>query len=139
MRRMNDESVEELLGQPIENVLARLDTSESGLSSQEAEEYLKEISLSETGLSKVIKKAYQILDLITFFTTQNNILQAWTVSQNTKAPQAAGRIHTDFEEGFIKAEVINWQDLVKSGSETNARDQGLYGQKEKIIQSKTEM
>ena len=72
----------------------------------------------------MIKQAYKILNLITFFTTQNDILQAWTIPQNTKAPQAAGRIHTDFEEGFIKAEVINWQDLVKLGTEQKAREEG---------------
>jgi len=105
-------------------ISARLEAELSELSKKEAQEYLEEFGLKEPGLSRVIKKAYQVLELITFFTTQNNILQAWTVPQNTKAPQAAGRIHTDFEKCFIKAEVINWKDLVGCFSEINAREQG---------------
>jgi len=90
-----------------------------------SEEEKKELGLKSTGLDQLIKASYKLLNLITFFTCQNNILQAWTVEQDTPAPQAAGRIHTDFENNFIKAEVINWQDLVKTGSEAQARDQGI--------------
>lgn len=76
-------------------------------------------------LDESIGASYKLLNLITFFTTQNNILQAWTVAKNSKAPQAAGKIHTDFAQGFIRAEVINWEKLIEAGSEPIARDRGL--------------
>lgn len=106
-------------------VSAKMEMELSELTPEEAQEYLKELGLLESGLSRLIKKAYEVLSLVTFFTSQNNILQAWTVPHGTKAPQAAGKIHTDFEEKFIRAEVINWKDLVKVGSEVRAREKGL--------------
>jgi len=107
------------------DISAKLESELADLSEKEAEEYRKEAGLTETGLDRLIKVSYQLLDLITFFTTQSNILQAWTVKKGAKAPEAAGVIHTDFAEGFIKAEVINWQDLVKLGGEHQAREKGL--------------
>jgi len=76
-------------------------------------------------LDGLIKAAYRLLDIITFFTVQNKILQAWTVERGVKAPQAAGRIHTDMQAGFIRVEVISWQKLVEVGSERAAREKGL--------------
>lgn len=112
----------------IENCIAisaKLEAELADLSEKEANEYRKEAGVKESGLDKLIKASYQLLDLLTFFTTQSNILQAWTVKRGVKAPESAGVIHTDFSEGFIKAEVINWQDLVKVGGEHQAREKGL--------------
>jgi len=106
-------------------ISAKLEAELADLSEKEANEYRKEAGAIESGLDKLIKASYQLLDLVTFFTTQSNILQAWTVKRGAKAPEAAGVIHTDFSEGFIKAEVINWQDLVKVGGEHQAREKGL--------------
>jgi len=85
----------------------------------------KELGYEKTGLDNLIKECYKILNLISFFTAQNKILQAWTLAKDSTAPEAAGKIHTDFAEGFIKAEVIYWQDLVQAGSELHAREKGL--------------
>jgi hypothetical protein len=106
-------------------ISAKLEAELADLSEKEALEYRKEAGVIESGLDKLIKACYQLLDLVTFFTTQSNILQAWTIKRGTKAPEAAGVIHTDFSEGFIKAEVINWQDLVKVAGEHQAREKGL--------------
>lgn len=76
-------------------------------------------------LDQLIKTSYKLLNLITFFTVQNKILQAWTVKQGSKAPQSAGKIHTDMEKGFIRAEIINWQKLIESGEEQKIREKGL--------------
>jgi hypothetical protein len=103
----------------------QLESELSELSEDERKEYLKELGLAESGLTKLIKAAYQILGLITFFTRQSNILQAWTCRVGTRAPQAAGLIHTDFEKGFIKAEVINWQTLLSCGGSKYAHEKGL--------------
>ncbi len=86
---------------------------------------VRELGLTDSALPQVIRHGYELLRLITFFTTASKILQAWTVSQGTKAPQAAGTIHTDFERQFIRAEVIAAEALVQCGSEANARAQGL--------------
>jgi len=92
--------------------------------SELSEEEKKELGYQKTGLDDLIKACYQILDLITFFTTQNKILQAWTLKRDSNILEAAAKIHTEFAEGFIKAEVINWEELFKAGSEHEAREQG---------------
>ena len=86
---------------------------------------MKELGVAESALPQVIRRGYALLRLLTFFTTASKILQAWTVAQGTKAPQAAGVIHTDFERNFIRAEVIQAGTLLTCGSEANARTQGL--------------
>ncbi|MDI6766812.1 MAG: redox-regulated ATPase YchF [Bacteroidota bacterium] len=91
---------------------------------QEREDFLKDLGLSESGLDKVIHEGYALLNLITFFTHNEKELRAWTVTKGTKAPQAAGKIHTDFERGFIRAEVIKYSDLLKYGSEHALREKG---------------
>jgi hypothetical protein len=80
-------------------------------------DFLASVGLEEPGLHAVIRAGYQVLDLITFLTAGEDECRAWTIKRNSKAPQAAGAIHTDFERGFIKAEVIWWEDLIKYGSE----------------------
>ena len=79
----------------------------------------------ESKLDLLIKKAYQLLDLITFLTTGSDETRAWTLKQGSAAPQAGGAIHTDFEDNFIKADVINWQDLINVGGIAQAREKGL--------------
>lgn len=112
------------IGQAIP-ISAKLEADLSELSLVEEKEYLKSYGLSQSQLDNLIVAAYKTLDLITFFTCQNAILQAWTVRNGAKAPEAAGKIHTDFAKNFIRAEIINWQNLIKAGSEHTAREKGL--------------
>ena len=95
------------------------------LDEEEQKEYIQELGLEQSGLDKLIKASYKLLELITFLTTGPEETKAWTVTSGAKAPQAAGVIHTDFEKGFIRAEIINWQKLLEAGSEASARDKGL--------------
>lgn len=97
----------------------------ANLNEEEQKEFIKELGLEEAGLDKLIKKAYTLLNLITFLTTGEDETRAWTIRKGAKAPEAAGVIHTDFEKGFIRAEIINYPDFIKAGSEARAREQGL--------------
>ncbi len=101
----------------IESELAMMDK-------EEAKEFMNELGFQESGLDSVIRSAYKMLDLITYFTSGEKETRAWTVQVGTKAPQAAGVIHTDFEKGFIRAEVIAYDDFVEYGGESGAREQG---------------
>ena len=118
-RKINDSVEDGLI------ICAKLESELADLEDNELQEYIKELDLEDTGLNKLIKRSYKILDLITFFTTRSKELKAWTIKKGTKAPQAAGKIHTDFEKGFIKAEVINWKDLIDANSEIHAKEKGL--------------
>jgi hypothetical protein len=89
-----------------------------------SEEDLKELGLKRAALDELIRLAYDTLGLLTFFTSGPKETRAWTVRQGATAPQAAGVIHTDFERGFIAAEVIDWKELVSLGSETKAKELG---------------
>jgi len=106
-------------------ICAKLESELADLESGELEQYIKELNLEDTGLNKLIKESYRILDLITFLTSGPKESRAWTIKKGAKAPQAAGKIHTDFEEGFIRAEVINWQNLLNAGGEVPAKEKGL--------------
>ena len=101
-----------------ESEIAELDTWE------ERQEFLAEIGLEESGVARLIRAAYALLDLQTFFTAGPDEVRAWTFLEGTKAPQAAGIIHTDFEKGFIRAEVIKYDDFVTLGSETAVKEAG---------------
>ncbi len=92
---------------------------------EEAKAMLSELGWSKSGLDRLITASYELLGLITMLTTGPKETRAWTVPKNTKAPQAAAVIHTDFEKGFIRAEVINWKTLLEAGSEVNAKAKGL--------------
>jgi GTP-binding protein YchF len=94
------------------------------LAPAEAREYLDALGLHEPGLDRLVHAAYRLLGLVTFFTVGDEECRAWTVKRGARAPQAAGVIHTDFEKGFIKAEVVRYEDLVALGSEAAARSQG---------------
>lgn len=117
-------------------ICAKLEAELTELSDQEMRDYLKDSGIPETGLDQLIKKSYQLLNLITFFTSGEKESRAWTIKRGTKAPQAAGRIHTDFERGFIRAETIAYDDFVKYNGWAGARDAGVLRQegKDYIVQ-----
>ena len=96
----------------------------SELNPEDQKEYMKDLGISESGLDRLARAAYKLLNLITYFTAGPMETKAWTIVAGTKAPQAAGVIHTDFEKGFIKAEVISWDKLLEAGSYAAARDKG---------------
>lgn len=96
----------------------------SELSPEEQKEYMKELGITESGLDRLAAAAYKLLNLITFITAGPKESKAWTIVKGTKAPQAAGVIHTDFEKGFIRAEVIQWDKLLEAGGYPGARDKG---------------
>ncbi|HOZ53414.1 MAG TPA: redox-regulated ATPase YchF [bacterium] len=97
----------------------------ASLPEEEQAEYLQELNISQSGLDKLIFTSYKLLGLETFFTTGKDETRAWTIKKGTKAPQAAAEIHTDFEKGFIRAEVINWEKFIKAGNEIKAKESGL--------------
>ena len=86
---------------------------------------LEALGLEESGLDVVIKASYDLLGLMSYLTAGKKETRAWTINKGTKAPQAAGKIHTDFERGFIKAEIVSYDDLVKFGSISKVKEQGL--------------
>ena len=94
---------------------------------EEKQEYLDDLGVSSSGLDKLVAASYSLLGLISFLTAGEDECRAWTIKKGTKAPQAAGKIHTDFERGFIKAEVVNYQDLLDNGSLAAAREKGIVG------------
>ena len=97
----------------------------SGLEKEDKKEMLEALGLEESGLDKLIKASYKLLGLMSFLTAGEPEVRAWTIKNGTKAPQAAGKIHSDIERGFIKAEVISYDDLIKSGNMVQAREKGL--------------
>ena len=115
----NDSEVFVICAQ-IEQEIAELDDEEKAM-------FLEDLGLKESGLEKLIKASYSLLGLISYLTAGEDETRAWTIKVGTKAPQAAGKIHTDFERGFIKAEVVNYKDLLEHGSLSAAREKGLVG------------
>ncbi|MGI6083646.1 MAG: redox-regulated ATPase YchF [Limnochordia bacterium] len=105
-------------------ISAQLEAEIAELSSEEAEAFLEELGLPELGLFRLAREMYAQLGLITFYTVKGPQTRAWPLPAGTTAPKAAGKIHSDMERGFIRAEVINWEDLVNIGSFAGARDQG---------------
>jgi ribosome-binding ATPase len=105
-------------------ISAKIEAEIAALSRDERQSYLGAMGLSEAGLDRLIRAGYALLDLVTFFTAGPKEARAWTVTRGTKAPQAAGVIHTDFERGFIRAETISYDEYVACGGETGARDAG---------------
>ena len=104
----------------IEQEIAELDDDEKAM-------FLEDLGLKESGLEKLIKASYSLLGLISYLTAGEDETRAWTIKVGTKAPQAAGKIHSDFERGFIKAEVVNYKDLLEYGSLAAAREKGVVG------------
>ena len=97
----------------------------SGLDPDEKQMFLADLGLDKSGLDRLIVVCYDLLGLISFLTAGQPEVRAWTIKKGTKAPQAAGKIHTDFERGFIRAEVVSFDDLVSCGGMTAAREKGL--------------
>lgn len=106
-------------------ICAQIEQEIAQLDEEERKIFLEDLGLKESGLEKLIKASYRLLGLHSFLTSGEDETRAWTVKLGTKAPQAAGKIHTDFERGFIKAEVVNYQDLLDCGSYAGAREKGL--------------
>ena len=104
----------------IEQEIAELDDEEKAM-------FLDDLGLKESGLEKLIKASYSLLGLISYLTAGEDECRAWTIKKGTKAPQAAGKIHSDFERGFIRAEVVNYQDLLEYGSLSAAKAKGVVG------------
>lgn len=105
-------------------ICAKLESEIAELSNEEARAYLEELGIKKSGLDQLISASYKILDLITFFTAGPKETHAWPITRGTKAPQAAGKIHTDFENGFIRAEIINWADIVEFNGDVKAKESG---------------
>jgi GTP-binding protein YchF len=108
-------------------ISARVEEEISELDDDEKAEFLEALGVTESGLDKLIAASYKLLGLMSFLTAGEDECRAWTIKIGTKAPQAAGKIHTDFERGFIKAEVVNYKDLLELGSLAAAREKGLVG------------
>lgn len=120
--------VEEIAAKEDEEAIilsAEIESELAQLLPEEETEFLKEMGIEEPGLDKLIHTAYHLLGLITFFTVSEKEVHAWTIHKGTKAPQAAGEIHTDFEHGFIRAETMHYDDLIKYGSEQAVKEKGL--------------
>ena len=117
-------------------ICAQIEEEISELDEDERKMFLEDLGLTESGLEKLVRASYHLLCIMSFLTAGEDETRAWTIKIGTKAPQAAGKIHTDFERGFIKAEVVNYQDLLDCGSYAGAREKGLVRMegKEYVVQ-----
>ena len=120
-------AIAEKEGSEVFVICAQIEQEIAELDDDEKQMFLEDMGLSESGLDKLIKASYSLLGLISFLTAGEDECRAWTIKKGTKAPQAAGKIHSDFERGFIKAEVVNYQDLLDNGSLAAAREKGIVG------------
>jgi len=111
-------------GAPVVPICTKLEAEIAQLPRDEQKVFLEDIGVHELGLDRVIREAYMLLDLITFFTGNPNELRAWSIKRGSTAYEAAGRIHTDFQRGFIRAEIYKTEDLLRDGSETAVREKG---------------
>lgn len=112
-------------GSEVIAISARIEEEIAELDAAEKKEFLQELGMSESGLDKIVKASYKLLGLISYLTAGEPEVRAWTIVNGTKAPQAAGKIHTDFEKGFIRAEVVAYDDLMACGTMTAAKEKGL--------------
>ena len=106
-------------------ICAQLEAEISGMEKEDKEMFLADLGLEQSGLNRIIQQGYSLLGLISYLTAGPQEVRAWTITRGTKAPQAAGKIHTDFEKGFIRAEIVSFDDLMSSGSMTAAKEKGL--------------
>jgi len=106
-------------------VCAQIEQEIAELDDEEKKMFLEDLGLNESGLEKLIRASYHLLGLISYLTAGEPEVRAWTIKRGTKAPQAAGKIHTDFERGFIRAEVVSYDDLMACGTHAAAKDKGL--------------
>lgn len=112
-------------GSEVFAVCAQIEQELSELDEEEKQMFLEDLGLTESGLDKLIKASYSLLGLISYLTAGEQETRAWTIKKGAKAPQAAGKIHSDFERGFIRAEVVNYQDLLDAGAYAAAKEKGL--------------
>ncbi len=130
--QMNDpnvglvEEVARARGAKLVKLCGRIEAEVAALDPDERAEYLRELGMGESGLVRLVRTAYDLLGLITFFTAGETESRAWTVRQGTKAAQAAGKVHSDMERGFIRAEVYHYDDLIACGSEAAVKEKGLF-------------
>ena len=106
-------------------ICAQIEAEIADMDKEDRDMFLADLGLEESGLNRIISKGYSLLGLISFLTAGQQEVRAWTITNGTKAPQAAGKIHTDFEKGFIRAEVVAYDDLVACGGMTGAKEKGL--------------
>ena len=119
------EALAEEQGAEIMPIAASIESELSELEPEEKAAFLTDLGLSESGLDRLVKASYRLLGLISFLTAGPKEVRAWTIARGTKAPQAAGKIHSDFERGFIRAEIVAYDDLIACGSMTAAKEKGL--------------
>jgi len=122
------ESIEEKAkkdGSRVITICGDMEAEIAELEEDERKEFLEDLGLKKSGLQKLIKTGYELLGLITFYTTVGPELRAWTIKKGTKTPEAAGKIHTDMEKGFIRAEIVSYEDFIKAGSLSAAKEKGL--------------
>ncbi|RKD34281.1 redox-regulated ATPase YchF [Thermohalobacter berrensis] len=112
-------------GAEVITLCGKIEAEIAELDEEEKKDFLEELGLKESGLDKLIKASYRLLGLISFLTAGEKEVRAWTIKKGTKAPQAAGKIHSDMERGFIRAEVISYEDLIDCGGYTEAKEKGL--------------
>ena len=108
-------------------ICAKLEEDITDMTQEEKLLFLEELGLHESGLDRLIRASYALLGLISYLTAGKPEVRAWTITKGTKAPQAAGKIHSDFERGFIRAEVVSFENLMACGSMAAAREKGLVG------------
>ncbi len=123
VRQVRDYAEKE--GSGVVVLCAKLEAEMADLDDEEKAAFLEDLGISESGLDKLVKASYKLLNLISFLTAGEKEVRAWTITRGTKAPQAAGKIHSDFERGFIRAETIAYDKLVECGSFTAAKEKGL--------------
>ncbi|MEI6144105.1 MAG: redox-regulated ATPase YchF [Candidatus Berkelbacteria bacterium] len=124
---LSNEAIEQFNNEKVNfiPISAKIESELNDLNDAEKKEYLEALGISDTGINRLIKEAYKALNLITYFTSGEPETRAWTVRNGAKAPEAAGVIHTDFEKGFIAAEVVSWQDLYAQAGWAGARSHGM--------------
>ena len=117
-------------------VCAKLEAEIAELDGEEKKMFLDDLGVAESGLDRLVKASYTLLGLISYLTSGEDECRAWTIKKGTKAPQAAGKIHSDFERGFIRAEVVSYEDLMACGTMAAAREKGLIRSegKEYVVQ-----
>ncbi|MEN8141244.1 MAG: redox-regulated ATPase YchF [Thermodesulfobacteriota bacterium] len=120
------ETVEQEEGAPVVVISGAIEEELSGLDEEEQAEYLADLGMEESGLGRLIHAGYRLLGLTNYFTVGEKETRAWTIKNGATAPEAAGVIHTDFQKGFIRAEVIAYDDFIASGGEAGAKDKGLW-------------
>jgi len=112
-------------GAEVFTISARIEEEIGAMDADEKQEFLAELGIGQSGLDRLIQASYKLLGLISFLTSGSDECRAWTIPQGTKAPQAAGKIHTDFERGFIRAEIVSYEDLVAQGGMNACKEKGL--------------